>query len=107
MTDHYSNQPPASGREPATAEESRRERTMVAYVLWLFLGVFGAHRFYLGRWVTGLVMAAAGMITLTVGILTYLVTGSPLSALLPLFLWWLLDAFLMPRWIAELFLSDD
>jgi len=29
----------------------------VAWLLLTFLGVFGAHRFYLGKWVTGLVYA--------------------------------------------------
>lgn len=30
---------------------------IVAYVLWLLVGAFGAHRFYLGRIKTGAVMA--------------------------------------------------
>lgn len=29
----------------------------VAWLLLTFLGVFGAHRFYLGKWITGLVYA--------------------------------------------------
>jgi len=41
----------------ALAEPSRfraRPKSLAfAYFLWLFLGVFGAHRFYLGRWFTG------------------------------------------------------
>ncbi len=32
----------------------------VAYMLWLFLGFFGAHRFYLGRIGTGLFYALTG-----------------------------------------------
>lgn len=28
-----------------------------AYLLWVFLGVFGAHRFYLGKWFTGFIYA--------------------------------------------------
>jgi len=29
----------------------------LAYLLWFFLGLFGAHRFYLGKWFTGLIYA--------------------------------------------------
>ena len=28
---------------------------LVAYLLWFFLGLLGIHRFYLGRWVTGII----------------------------------------------------
>ena len=28
---------------------------LVAYLLWFFFGYLGLHRFYLGRWVTGLI----------------------------------------------------
>lgn len=33
----------------------RQKSLAVAYVLWMTLGIFGAHRFYLGRWFTGLI----------------------------------------------------
>lgn len=32
----------------------------VAWVLLAFLGIFGIHRFYLGKWVTGLVWLCSG-----------------------------------------------
>jgi TM2 domain-containing membrane protein YozV len=32
----------------------------VAWILLTFLGIFGAHRFYLGKWMTGLVWMATG-----------------------------------------------
>jgi TM2 domain-containing membrane protein YozV len=50
----------------------------IAYVLWLF-GFFGAHRFYLGRPITGLIYAC------TFGLL---------------FIGWIIDLFLIP-WMAE------
>jgi len=32
----------------------------IAYALWLVLGIFGAHRFYLGRYLTGAIQAVLG-----------------------------------------------
>ncbi|MBN2107915.1 MAG: TM2 domain-containing protein [Deltaproteobacteria bacterium] len=46
-------------------EADRRYRTgridyTVSWILLTFLGVFGIHRFYLGKWVTGLVYLLTG-----------------------------------------------
>jgi TM2 domain-containing membrane protein YozV len=38
---------------------SQSHSTFVAYILWIF-GFTGAHRFYLGKWVTGLLWLATG-----------------------------------------------
>ena len=60
--------------------------TGVAYLLWLFLGGIGAHRFYLGR--TGSGFAYVCLFVLT--ILTGGIMGIALGA------WVLLDLFLIP-----------
>ena len=46
-------------------EADRRYRTgridyTVSWILLTFLGVFGIHRFYLGKWVTGLIYLLTG-----------------------------------------------
>jgi TM2 domain-containing membrane protein YozV len=67
-------------------EESRKS-TGVSYLLWFFLGGFGAHRFYLGRPISGVAQLALGLfgwIPLFVG---WMLLGA----------WWLVDAFLIPK----------
>lgn len=58
----------------------------VAYLLAIFLGVFGAHRFYLGR--TG---SALVMLLLTITVLGVAITT----------VWTLVDLFLIPGMIRE------
>ncbi len=58
----------------------------VAYLLLLFLGVFGAHRFYLGR-----VGTAITQLLLTITIFGIFVT----------FVWLLVDLFLVPGMIRQ------
>ncbi|QZD96046.1 TM2 domain-containing protein [Qipengyuania gelatinilytica] len=71
--------------------ESNKKSTGVSYLLWFFLGSFGAHRFYLGR--TG--TAVAQLLLLLLGwlpfFLGYVVLG----------IWVLVDAFLIPGMIRE------
>jgi TM2 domain-containing membrane protein YozV len=50
---------------------------VVAYLLWFFLGVFAAHRFYLGRPLSAILQ-----------ILSYFILIG--------FVWWVIDFFLLP-----------
>lgn len=68
----------------------------VAYLLWFFLGGFGAHRFYMGR--TG---SAIGMIALFLGSMIGSVIVIGAVGFLALFAWWVADAFLMRKWFEE------
>ena len=54
--------------------DSKKKSVAATWLLWLVLGEFGAHRFYLGRIGTGIAML------LTLG---------------GLFIWWLVDIFLI------------
>lgn len=76
---------------------ARRPKSLVvAYALWLPLGLLGAHRFYLGRRATGLALACVTLATLLllvvyVGLLTaWLAVG-----------WWLVDAVLLPGMVRQ------
>ncbi len=70
--------------------------TAVAYLLWIFLGGLGAHRFYLGR--TGSAIAMIGL--LVVGLVT---AGAIVGGLLiaALGVWLLVDLFLIPGMISS------
>ena len=63
----------------------------VAYLLWFFLGSFGAHRFYLHRPTSAILM----LVLLIVGLLTVtVIVGAFLLVVLAI--WVLVDAFLIP-----------
>ncbi len=65
--------------------EKRKRNLVVAYLLWFFLGAFGAHRFYFGKIGSGVAMLLIVVLTLGLGAI---VSG----------IWALVDAFLMPGW---------
>ncbi|MFY2824746.1 TM2 domain-containing protein [Ruegeria sp. MALMAid1280] len=75
---------------------NEKKSTAVAYLLWFFLGGFGAHRFYLGRTGTAITM----LILFIVGWATaaFLVG---IALLIPLAIWMIVDAFLIPGMIAQ------
>ena len=73
-----------------------KKSILVAYLLWAFVGGFGAHRFYLGKTKSALIMLALlilGAVTLLIYIGIFL--------LLALGIWLLVDAFLIPGLIEE------
>ena len=59
---------------------------VVAYLLWFFLGLFGAHNFYLKR--TGVAVAQLILTLTVVGMLITIV-------------WVFVDAFLIPGWVRK------
>jgi TM2 domain-containing membrane protein YozV len=71
--------------------EANKKSTGAAYLLWLFFGGFGGHRFYLGHVPSAVLMLALTMIgvatsVIGVGALFLAMTG----------LWALIDAFMIP-----------
>ena len=70
--------------------DANKKSLGIAYALWFFLGGLGAHRFYMGRTGTAIVMAALLIIGLAI-----------LVTLVPLGIWMLIDAFLLPGWVRD------
>jgi TM2 domain-containing membrane protein YozV len=69
--------------------DAGKKSPLIAYLLWFFFGLFGAHRFYAGRMGTGLALLALSLIGFaTVG-----------AVLLVSLIWVVVDAFLIPGWI--------
>jgi TM2 domain-containing membrane protein YozV len=64
--------------------EANKKTPVIAYLLWFFLGMFGAHNFYLKR--TGV---AVGQLILTLTLVGSIVT----------LVWIIVDAFLIPGWV--------
>lgn len=62
---------------------------VLAYLAWFFLGVFGVHRMYLGRWMSGILML---LLFAVGGSLSVILVGYIL--LVPAAIWWCLDLFL-------------
>lgn len=71
--------------------DNEKKSTLLAYLLWFFLGWFGVHRMYLGSWVSGLIMLALNGIS---AVLVFFLVGYLGYALLAL--WLFLDLFLIP-----------
>ena len=71
--------------------DANKKSVGVAYLLWFFFGMFGAHRFYLGENGTG----AAILILTVLSILTSIV-GIGLVLLFVPGIWVFVDLFLIP-----------
>lgn len=61
---------------------NEQKSTALAYVLWFFVGILSAHRFYLGRPGTAVLQ-----------ILSYFIIIG--------FVWWIVDAFLIPGMVDQ------
>ncbi len=67
---------------------------VVAYLLWFFLGGFGAHRMYMGKIGSGIGMAALTVGSIVLSAIVIGLLGFPI-----LFGWLVVDAFLLNKWL--------
>lgn len=71
--------------------QANKKSVGVAYLLWFFFGMLGAHRFYLGR--TGSAVAIL-VLSIAAFVLSYVVIGI-IIVFVPM-IWVLVDLFLIP-----------
>ena len=76
--------------------EGRRKSVGFAYALWMFFGLLGLHRLYLGH-----VVSAAGMAAITLISLPLVWSGLGLLGLVAAGSWALADALLIPAMAKE------
>jgi TM2 domain-containing membrane protein YozV len=89
-------EPPLSNdARVAMRYDANKKSELIAYLLWFFLGGFGAHRFYVGR-----IHSAIGMVLLFLisTALTLVLIGY--VGIVVWTIWWAIDAFKLPSWIA-------
>ena len=73
------------------AYDAQKKSVLVAYLLWWFLGSFGAHRFYLGK--TGSAVAMLIIMLVSIPAMFILIGFVGVAAI---GVWWIVDAFLIP-----------
>ncbi|MDE2515646.1 MAG: TM2 domain-containing protein [Rhodospirillales bacterium] len=71
--------------------DANKRSTLIAYLLWFFVGIFGVHRFYLKRTGSAIAQLVITLISIPlafigIGVFGYLIVG----------IWVLVDAFLIP-----------
>ena len=78
------------------AYQTQKKETVVAFLLWFFLGPLGAHRMYCNRVGSGVAMLLIALVSFPlmfvfIGFLSYI----------GVMIWWLVDAFLLSGWIQQ------
>lgn len=76
------------------AYDTHKKDMAIAYVLWYFVGIFGAHRFYMGQNGSG-----AAMLTLTIVSIPLFFVVIGIFTYLAVFIWWIVDAFILHEWV--------
>ncbi len=86
----------SNSHEKLMRYDAEKRSVIIAYLLWFFLGYLAFHRFYLSRWISGLIFLALMGIGF---VLSFVIVGYLILA--PMFLWWLIDALLIPGMVSS------
>ncbi|AQS54604.1 TM2 domain-containing protein [Novibacillus thermophilus] len=78
--------------------EHRKKSTVIAYLLWFFLGSLGAHRFYVRKFGTAVTILILDLL----GWATVWIFGLGLIFLIPVGIWLIIDAFLLHGIVSRL-----
>ena len=78
--------------------EHRKKSTVIAYLLWFFLGSLGAHRFYIRKFGTAVTILILDLL----GWATVWIFGLGLIFLIPVGIWLIVDAFLLHGIVSRL-----
>lgn len=76
--------------------DANKKSVGIAYLLWFFLGMFGAHRFYLGRTTSAVIILVLTIVSI---FLTFVGIGL-ITILIPS-IWVLIDIFLIPGMVRQ------
>lgn len=76
--------------------DAMKKSPVIAYLLWWFLGVFGGHRFYLGK--TG---SAVAMLVVSLCAIPLMLVAIGFVMIFVTAIWALIDAFLIPGMVRE------
>jgi TM2 domain-containing membrane protein YozV len=79
------------------AFQVRKKETLVAFLLWWFLGTVGGHRFYCNRSGSG----AAMLVTTLLSIPLCYVFCIGFIGLFAILIWWIIDAFFISGWVQQ------
>lgn len=79
----------SKGKDRLMTYDARKKSLLIAYLLWFFLPMFGVHRMYAGKWVSGFLMLTLFIVG---GALTWVFVGFIPLAIVGI--WWALDAIL-------------
>lgn len=76
--------------------DALKKSAVIAYVLWWFLGTFGAHRFYLNQGGTAIAMLVITLVSVPLCLVFVGFIGLGIIGV-----WWIVDAFLIPGMLQE------
>ncbi|MCR6711387.1 MAG: TM2 domain-containing protein [Demequina sp.] len=98
-----------SGAYSDMSREPKGKNLVVAYVLWFFLGVLGAHRYYVGQVLKGLLFLIGTVIAVALSQansfysdskapIAFAIIGGIIGLIV--FVFWVIDAFKIRRLVA-------